>query len=484
MRVHSAVMPNFKRLAVIAIAVLSAASCLYFGFISTLAGIAAIFIFTLSLKSPKILFYIIFLWCAFAGILVNNTDLGKIEAITYVDEALVAMLLFSLMIKIKGYQVSRRLFRLIAVIFLFCAVAAASTFANHTSPIGLINFLSTYLKFFAVFICAVILLDGKEMKNLIIFMAYFMLFQVAVASVQFFSYGRGNILVGSEIDQMEDAATGLFGMYGAMPLGHLAMIFIILSASLSFFMRNKLWLFFLAISLYCFIITFTEQNYPFLIFFLLIATIFLLWGRIKARARPLIFYGVAIVFFFMTFLLFKADFSPMKRYATLLSHPKKLEEMGKVQSLILIKNIMLCEPTIMLFGVGPGNFSSGMSGKLGGEYYKQYIEFRIKQVKSVVDYWWSNFSSLLSETGIIGYLLYLTAFILVLSPGIKVLRYKDGAVDRFDRAVAFASCSTVLFLLYISFFSNALEWIALTFPPTIIVAYAWKSCDLLKAADI
>lgn len=484
MPVHSAVIANFRLLAVIAVAALSAACCLCFGFVYALGGTAALLVFILTLKDPKILFYVLFLWCAFAGILINNTDLGKIEGITYVDEVLVAMLVFNLMIKVKSHQVSRGLFRLIVVIFLFCVFAAISTFINKASPIGLVNFISTYLKFFAVFVCAVIFFDAEEMRSFIIFMMYFMLFQALVASVQFFSYGRGNILIGSEIDRLEDAATGLFGMYGAMPLGHLSMIFFMLSASLYLFMRNKRWLFFSAICLYCYIITFTEQDYPFLIFFLLVFTVSLLWERIKARARPLVFYGAAIVCFFMVVLLFKSDIGPAKRYTTLLENPQKLEEMGKVQSLILIKNIMLREPISMLVGVGPGNFSSGMSGKLGGEYYKQYIEFRVREVKSIMDYWWSNFSSLLSETGIAGYLLYLTALFLVVSPAIKVSLSKNSAIDRLDKAIAFAACNIMLFLLYISFLSNALEWIALTFPPAVIVAYAWKNLGSRRAGNV
>jgi len=54
---------------------------------------------------------------------------------------------------------------------------------------------------------------------------------------------------------------------------------------------------------------------------------------------------------------------------------------------------------------------------------------------------------------------------------------KNNEISNFDRGVAFALCNIILFLIYMSFWSNQLEWTVLTFPFSIISAYVWKNYD-------
>ncbi len=452
---------------------------LYFGSIINFGLVGLFFLILLSSKNIKILFYTLFLWLIVAGILINLTFLGQFKTITYIDEILVSILALFLFFRLKEIKFDNGISKLFLIILLFCFFATVSTFFNKSSFIGLLNFIFTYSKVFLIFICAVCFLRLKEIKKLILFMFFIMAIQFFVANLQFLSYGRVNILVGPEITGSSgwvDSACGLFGEYGAHKLGHFSMIFLILSISLWMFTFEKKWLFFIFICLYTFIISFTEQNYTFLIFFILLAGGAFL-KKINFPFKSLAFFLILLVIFSGAFAAYKTNSKITERYFDYLNNPRKIEESGKVQSLLLVKKIISEEPHKILIGVGPGNFSGGIAAKVKGEYYEKYIGFRLIKIESTVDYWWSTFTTLISETGFIGYLLYMLIYIFIFIRGFKMYKSKNNEISNFDRGVAFALCNIILFLIYMSFWSNQLEWTVLTFPFSIISAYVWKNYD-------
>lgn len=455
------------------------ASCIYIGPFFTMGILVFIFLVFFSFKNIKVIFYALFLWSVFIGIFANLTALGNISGINYVDEILVSILVINILLKLKHQKDIYGISKLILIMFLFVIFVLISTLFNKSSYFALLNFLSTYLKFFLIFISAVIFLEPKELKKLIIFMLFVVLLQFVIGNVQFFTFGRGDILVGPEITLPDDAACGSFGLYGAQLLGHFSTIFFILSTSLYFFTLERKWLFFSAVCLYTFIISFTEHDYIFFVFFLLMSINIVLKRRISMPLRFFLLFGITILVFSLLSLTFKTSAGPMKRYTEYFSNPQKLKASGKLQSLVLVKNIVFSQPANVLMGVGPGTFSSGIAEKIGGEYYRKYIEFRVRGIESMIDYWWSNFSSLLSEIGIVGYLLYASGFFMIFLTLFKSYRL-NLPLDNFTLGVTFASINIIIFLLFLSFMSNALEWVAITFPPAIISAYAWKAFQSYK----
>ena len=322
------------------------------------------FIILASLKNIKILFYALFLWSITIGIVTNLTFLGQFNIINYGDEIFVFMLALILFFRFRKQELNSEILKFVLIIFLFISFVALSTILNKGSFIGLLNFLSTYLKFFIIFICAVSFLEFKDMKKLIFFMLLIGVFQFFVVNVQFFSYGKTNILVGPGINLWQDSACGLFGEYGAHRIGHFSIIFLILSTSLWLFTFKKKWLFFIFICLYTFIISFTEQDYLFLIFFILISVNVFLRNRIKMPFKSFAFCGIFLLIFSGIFMSYKTNFEPTKRYFAYFSNPRKIEGSGKVQSLLLVQKIISQEPHYILIGVGPGRLSAVIAAKV------------------------------------------------------------------------------------------------------------------------
>ena len=60
---------------------------------------------------------------------------------------------------------------------------------------------------------------------------------------------------------------------------------------------------------------------------------------------------------------------------------------------------------------------------------------------------------------------------------------KNIKISNFDKGMAFALCNIIGFLWFISFLSNALEWVVLTFPCAIISAYVWKSYNYYRSEE-
>lgn len=445
---------------------------LYFMPIYAIGAFGIFSLAIISLRKPYLLFYVLFIWSLSVSMLTNLTFIGNLTFMNYVDEVLVLIMVVYAIFKMKRKTLPVGISRLVLLMLLFSIFSLISTLINKSSFFALFNYISTYLKIFVIFICAIILLDSKDMKKLILFMLFSVFVEAVIGSIQLFSYGRGNILVGPEITLWQDAASGSFGMYGAHIMSHYSMIFFMLSSCLLIFTLEKKWYIFAVVCLYALGISFAEQDYIFLAGFLSILSVLLFKRRTGLPIKLVIICSALLLASAVIFVNFKTGFNPAKRYIDYLKYPQRIKDMGKTQSLTMIKNLITQEPHAAILGFGPGSFSSGIAKKVGGEYFNKYIEFRVKGAESTLDYWWSNFSSLISETGLVGYVLYIMAFFTIFFHSWKA--YSGISVNYFDKSMAFALCGIIIFLIYISFLSNALEWVAITFPPAIISAYVWK----------
>jgi hypothetical protein len=185
----------------------------------------------------------------------------------------------------------------------------------------------------------------------------------------------------------------------------------------------------------------------------------------------------------MSIILFAAIFLPLfayktnsrvtSRYFEYFSNPNKLRYTGKVQSLILLKNTIFSNSIFTFVGIGPGNFSGGIASKHESAFYKKNIKGREEKGLSTMDYWWSSFISLVGEVGIMGYMLYLS-FYLILFRSLKEMDvFFEERGFFFERGIIFASQATIFLFMFISLLSNQLELLPLTYPLAIFIAYVW-----------
>ncbi|OGW83141.1 MAG: hypothetical protein A2987_04295 [Omnitrophica bacterium RIFCSPLOWO2_01_FULL_45_10] len=461
---------------------------LYAGPLWGILAFALIALAILSLMKIQALFYLLFLWLSAAGFILNYFPLGEYAIATYVDEILVFLLLIFLSFKFASREVSGESSIFVIGISLFIIFLSISTLINKSPAIGLLNFVSTYLKFFIIFLCAVNLLGDDDLKRMITFAVFTVLIQSAAAALQYITFGKTNILVGSEITNIKDAACGLFGRYGAHLLGHFSVITLIISSSLWLFTGEKRWIFYSVISLVAFILSFTESDYIFIIFYILMLGSEFLSLRLKGKhERQFRFIGYSMLLFLILLSVYSAlnlHLETAQRYKKYLTSASAIKGMGKMQALKAMTSIILEEPQHVIIGVGPGNFTGGVAQKVEGAYYKKYVGFRVRSIFSVADYWWSTFITLLSETGVLGYLVYASMFVIIYLKGLRLKGLVDPGAKPFDKACAFSLISVMIFLLFLSFMSNLLEATVLMFLPSILSAYVWKRYHILRRARL
>jgi len=461
---------SFPVILAIAVSMMFAAALVSFPIIRAGMIVLCLFCFAIlaSIDTRKI-FSIFLVWTILSGGLSQLLFARVGDSLKYVDSVFIVILLLKLFSAfVDGYRFDGNCRKIITLAALFVFWASFSALINGSSLLGLLFFVNSYVKFFVIFIAAFVFLDRTDFDGLIGLMLACGVLQLMVAGVQLLTYGRGNLFVGGEINLWQDAACGTFGHYGAHKLGHFSLIMLMVSFSAWFYTSAKRWLFWALLFTCVFFITFTEQDYvPFAFFF-----IFSIFCSRQIRASIRIFTAAMLISIFGIILL--AGFNPAARYFDLLSRSGNAAESGKAQNYLTSARILAAQPANLMIGIGPGGYSSGAAFKVKGDYYVKYIESKYRKIKSTMDYLWATATSVMVETGIVGYSLYAAAYLIILFNCFTLFFGRGPAIDNYGRAIIYSELFVLGFMLYLSLLSNIIEWISFVYPAAIISAFAFK----------
>jgi hypothetical protein len=365
---------------------------------------------------------------------------------------------------------------------LFFLHVVISGVVNHTEPVAILNFISSYSKLMVVFMYLLIYFDDKSLKRLLILIFIIMAVQFVVANIQFFSYNHGNFLIGRELRAghgagWEDSARGFFGQWGAHKLGHFSLILVIISFSLWIFTQKRKWLAWGVVSFFTFFISYTQQDYIVVVLYFISALNTWLKLRLRMMVRPLIIFIVIFIGIFGVLKLQHSDSLTSRRFFEYFSDTRKLSNIGKVQALQLVGKIYTENPEYAFIGAGPGSIKGGgEENERAGKLFLKYSLDRIAlQVTSTLDFWWSSFITLVVEIGVTGYVIFWIPYFILYRMALRVYKCSDPRVSTFERGLAFALCHIVFLLVFITFMSNHFEWFSITFPFAIIAAMVWRA---------
>jgi hypothetical protein len=450
--------------------ILAASISLCIGGIAGLEGlfiaaglIGAIFLIGVSFINKSLFFKFVWWWCVFSGILMDSLGLNGNIVVQYLDKFFLGVLIIHLLMHLRRMTV--RDFPILGPTFILVFIAVLSAAINSSPAPALISFLSSYIRIFIFIICAKCLLTDGELKGIISAIFYTGVVQFIIAIIQFSTYGNYNIFVGREIGMIQDAACGTFGYYGAQTLGHLMIILFILSSNLALYTKQKKYLYFAIIYLVTFFLTFTEIDYFFLFGYLLM---FFYQKGIKKR------YRVAVTALYMIAALIFVNYqiNTQGRFYQLLSNKRNIVNSGKVRSLDTMRDLISRDVSKFAVGVGPGTYCSGSAFKHGGVYFRQYVEDRSGIIESTLDYRWSSFMAIVAETGVFSYFVWIFLFGYLFKRGV-IFKNQKGQ-DQYNRGVASAYLSILIFFTYTTFLMNSFEIPSLLFPIAILTAYILK----------
>lgn len=439
-----------------------------------IALILSIIIVMSILFNNKYIFLYTIIAPIFMGISRNfNSDDSNI--LGYMDEALILACIVLGAIRVfntKHFEVGK--FKSVFIsLFLFSAVALSSTFFNEVSMLIYGNYFSTFLKPFILILVIYNFLDANDFKFLISILIITAVLQVLLSSLQFFTYGNSNILVGSEIKMIEDSATGSFGEKNAHLLGHFMTIMMIFCSSVYLYTSKSKWIALFTLFTYCFILTFTEQDY---IFSAMYFSLIILFG-INLSLFKRLFLTTLFISAILCLLFYKAD--SLTRYIDYITDPSNLKHSGKAEGFAISRDIIFNDFPVFLIGTGPASFSSGLASKYKGKLYEKHIGYKIEEIKSTVDFAWSSFTSILTETGLLGFAFYYGSFFLIIIHLLKNIRITK---DDWERGIILTTVSTCFFILYLSFIINIFEFVSIMFPVAVLISYSFKLLHAVKKA--
>jgi len=425
--------------------------------------IGAICLTVMSVINISIFFQLAWLWIAFSGLIVNSLGITENIGIQYLDEFFLAVMTIHLLIRLKRLRGSN--FLILTASFALIFIAVLSAVINRSPGSALISFLSAHIRIFILIICAQCLLTNSELKKIISTILFTGVFQFIIAVVQFSTFGSYNVFVGREIAMIQDAACGTFGYYGAHELGHFMIILVVLCSSLALFTRQLKCLILTIIFLATFLLSFTELDYLFLFCYLIV---FCFQRNIKARYRLFCFALIAI----SAILFINYQANSQGRFFQYVTDKHTIVNSGKVQSLYLMKGLLLRDVANLAIGLGPGTFCSSSAFKHRGEYFRKYVEDKSEEVKSTIDYRWSSFMAIIAETGFISFLIYIFLFGYFFKKAVSIITQKGQ--DSFNKGIGSAYCFILIFFVYTIFLLNSFEMMGLTFPIAMVTAYVLK----------
>ncbi len=450
--------------------ILTATGSLFVGGIAVIGGpflaggLIGVICFTLmSFINKSLFFQLVWWWIAFSGIFINSFGVTENVVTKHIDKFFLGLMIIHLLMHLK--RLSFRDFPVIGAAFILVLIAVLSKAVNSSSTSGLISFLFSYIRVFIFIICAQCLLTEEELKGIISGLFYTGVIQFIIAIVQFSTYGSYNLFVGSEINVIQDAASGTFGRWGAHHLGHLMMIFLILSSGLALYTRQIRYLLLTIVFLATFILTFTEFDYVFLFGYLCVY----FWQReFKTRYRIMITLLLAI----SALLFVSYQKSSQGQYYEYLADEQRIFESGKVQSLNTMKDVLLKDVAQVAIGLGPGTYCSYAAFAHRGEYFKRYVEDKSEEIKSTADYRWSSFMAIIAETGLFSFIVYIFLFGYLFKRAVSVTRKKGK--DPYNKGIASAYLFILFFFIYTMFILNSFESMEFTYPIAIVSAYILK----------
>jgi len=438
------------------------------------AAFAVIIVLGLLFYCSRTSLRMVIFWCLFCLVffgIVGNL-FPPLNFLTKLHEIFVVVIFFRI---IKAYASDPKKFFYVRPIFglsfIFVLFSVVSWLYNRSSAVGLFYFLYSYLKFFIIFIAAAILLSEDDINFLMKSILNFIIIQVAIQLVQMGTYGHGRILVGPEINLWEDSACGTFGHYGAHELGHFMLIMFFWTSMCYFTYKTRNWLGWSFVAFTSFFLAFAEQDYIILaLFFFCLIFIF----KVRSFGYRV---GMVVATGLLLLVLSSYGFQPWGRYVELFSNHRKVSSSGKVEGYHTAFKILNQSGDRWVVGTGPGSYCSGAAFKVEGKFFKQYIEWKIKNILSTTDYLWSSFTAILVEVGLLGYAIYFSIFLYIFSILLKGWSYiRRGFGDKNDYAVIFPALFVLGYLFFLSLLSDVLEWSVVIFPAILLCALACKAC--------
>jgi len=372
----------------------------------------------------------------------------------YIDEALVALMCtkaFVLSLDQRP-QINKEMF----IMCIFSSfVFFSSLLLQQPLPV-IINFLFSFLKWIFVGWSSSVLLRRDDFNKIFLGIFYIVIIQTIIGMIQFFTFGNANIFIGSEIHIQQDAATGTFGRYGAHYMGNFMIIVGIGFLSFYQMTKKRIWMVGVLVSFIGFFITFTETTLVFLAVYLLSVVLFS--KKIKISYKLLVVSIVIAV----GGSLAMGKLEMGERIYEIIKNPKEITSSGKYKSIVLAKNLTSQDIYYGLAGHGAGSYSSGAAVKAECPLFKKYIKRLLETVTSTKDFHWSSATSLLVETGYMGFLLYYMIIGIVIMRAIKYRVNYAFEIEGICAHVAFMSVS--FFMLFLSILSNAYELLPYVIP--------------------
>jgi hypothetical protein len=428
------------------------------------AGLIGVICFAvMSFMNKSLFFQFVWWWIAFSGIFINSFGVTENIVTHHIDKFFLGVMIIHLFMHLK--RVPFRDFPIIGAAFMLVFIAVLSKIINSSAASGLMGFLSSYSRIFIFILCAQCLLTEGELKGIISALFFIGVIQFIIAIVQVSTYGSYNLLVGREINLIQDAACGTMGHWGAKHLGHLMMILLILSSSLALYTKQIKHVLLSIVFLVTFILTFTKLDYFFLFGYL---CVYFQQRGFKTRYRTIL-----TVFLAISALLFvRYQTGSHGEFNEYLTGKQTIVNSGKVQSLNRMKDLLLQDVAQLAIGLGPGTYCSYSAFTHRGEYFRKYVEDKSDEIKSTMDYRWSSFMAIIAETGLFSCLVYVFIFGYLFKRALLIIRQKGQ--DLYNKGIASAYLFILIFFIYTAFILNSFESMELTFPVAIVTAYILK----------
>lgn len=350
----------------------------------------------------------------------------------FIDVSLVGFVV--IMILNKRFILSRQLTPFSCVILLFLIYTLVVYIFKFQSPFYYFWGVRNYFRFYVAFFAFVLMMNKNKADSYLKILDMLYWVNAVVIAVQ--------ILMGYR----QDYLGGLFGVSKGCNASTLVFITIVVAKSLLEFMngKEKITLCLLKSSIALVISVFSELKMFFFLFVGIVILATLLtsfsWKKISFLLVSAFFVFVASTILTLIFDVFQGFFSIEALIAQLtLENYASENDIGRFTAFKSLSERFLPTISDQLFGMGLGNCDTSAIPIFNTEFYDSYVS---------THYSIFSHSFLFIETGIIGFLIYYSFFIISLVKSIKILKISDEDNKLFSQLAVVLSVVCFILIVY------------------------------------
>ena len=351
--------------------------------------------------------------------------------ITLIADAVLVVFVGIILLK-KAFMLDRRLAVFSFVIILFLVYTLIGYIFNFQSPFYYLWGTRNYFRFYVAFFTFALVLNKNKAESYLGILDKLFWINAIVAAVQ--------ILMGYRQDHLG----GICGIQKGCNGHTLVFIIIVVAKSLLQFMngKEKTILCLLKSSVALIISAFAELK---IFFFIFVALVIFATILTSFSLRKVSFLLVSAMLVFVTSTILTLVFDNFKGFLSIESVIMQLtlenyasnKDIGRFSAFSSLSERFLTTTPSQLFGMGLGNCDTSSISLFNSDFYKSY---------SSTHYTYFSHSFLFIETGVIGFVIYTSFFIISLVKSIKSLKYNDNKL--FSQLAVITSVVCFILLVY------------------------------------